>query len=192
MIINKRSEIAALSFLLCKKLIYQLEKNPNIQHFEKYLSNICINPHSERSCHLYLLEMNQYNDVYKSELHVYLRVYVTVVLTLLYFLLGLGTKAFVQHATSKMQEFMYQHQNKIDCQTNADTWVYPVLQMGSFNVNQEHDIMKTFLESCKADDQIYVSTAYFNPLENYVDIMTDQSKSEYHLLTASPQVRFTS
>lgn len=105
-------------------------------------------------------------------------------------LLGAATTQFVQCATSKLDSFLASNSvNTDDCPSDeVDTWLYPVLQIGSFNVDQEHQIMKDFFVSTSSSDKIYLSTAYFNPLNEYAQLISERSTSRYHLLTASPQV----
>ena len=87
-----------------------------------------------------------------------------------------------------MQEFMAEHCKKIETRDNVDTWLYPMLQMGSFGLNQERKTLMRLFQSTGPSDKLYMATAYFNPLEDYIKLMTSGSRSEYHLLTASPQV----
>lgn len=48
--------------------------------------------------------------------------------------------------------------------------------------------MRSLLLSDRSDDKVYMSTAYFNPSHEYIDLITRHCHGEYHLLTASPQV----
>lgn len=88
-----------------------------------------------------------------------------------------------------MEQFIAAQDSKVDCCPNPDTWIYPTLQMGSFGIDQEYQSMKSLFLSRDPEARLYISTAYFNPLQEYVDLITRQSESEYCLLTASPQVR---
>ncbi|XP_067936570.1 CDP-diacylglycerol--glycerol-3-phosphate 3-phosphatidyltransferase, mitochondrial-like [Watersipora subatra] len=98
-----------------------------------------------------------------------------------------GTKSFINHSASCMKKFMSEHTKGVDSCDAPDTWLYPILQMAPFGVEQEHSVLKRLFQSGHCRDRVYMATAYFNPLQQYIDIMADVSKSEYHLLTASPQ-----
>ena len=61
--------------------------------------------------------------------------------------------------------------------------------MGSFNIDMETNAMHQFLISTRAEDRLYLSTAYFNPSHEYIELITKKSNSEYHVLASAPEVR---
>lgn len=70
----------------------------------------------------------------------------------------------------------------------AGTWIYPLIQMGPFNINVESEAMHRLLQCTEVNDRLYISTAYFNPSTEYIDLITNQSESDYHVLASSPEV----
>ena len=60
--------------------------------------------------------------------------------------------------------------------------------MGSFNVSDDYRALAKFFSMAAEGDQVFLSTAYFNPLEEYVKRIAEQSVADYHILAASPQV----
>lgn len=60
--------------------------------------------------------------------------------------------------------------------------------MGSFHIDDDYRTFKQFLALTDTADQVFLSTAYFNPLDEYTKIITEQAKGQYHIMAASPQV----
>ena len=103
--------------------------------------------------------------------------------------LDFGVKKFCKYAQRKMEAFLQKHSYNKNCCDSPDTWIYPLIQMGSFNIDMETNAMHQFLISTRAKDRLYLSTAYFNPSHEYMELITKKSNSEYHVLASAPEVR---
>ena len=103
--------------------------------------------------------------------------------------LDFGVKKFCKYAQRKMEAFLQKHSYNKNCCDSPDTWIYPLIQMGSFNIDMETNAMHQFLISTRAKDRLYLSTAYFNPSHEYIELITKKSNSEYHVLASAPEVR---
>lgn len=96
----------------------------------------------------------------------------------------------MKFARSKIQSFLskYEKRQQTSCCDEPDTWIYPLLQMGPFDIHNDYEIFKELLVSCDPDDEIHLATAYFNPLDEYIKLITERSRCRYKILAASPQV----
>jgi len=70
---------------------------------------------------------------------------------------------------------------------NANTIVYPFLQMGPFKIKQEEEFVDKLLKHQKDDIRVCFSTGYFNFHDTYADTMLSKSKFPISILLASPQ-----
>ncbi|CAL1527046.1 unnamed protein product [Lymnaea stagnalis] len=70
---------------------------------------------------------------------------------------------------------------------STDTVVYPLVQMGSFNVTHDEQAMLGLLRSSKPQDHILLASGYFNLTEHYMSVILDQSLGKFSILMASPQ-----
>ena len=72
--------------------------------------------------------------------------------------------------------------------SHADTFVFPLLQMGLYNIKQEERVTREILSGSTEGDRLYMASGYFNLPPQYSSAIIS-SKGEYHVLAASPQVR---
>lgn len=71
-----------------------------------------------------------------------------------------------------------------------DTLVYPLLQMYTFGIRQDEQVMEKFLCMAENSSQIKLASGYFNLTNHYMNIILKSSKAIYSLLVASPKVCF--
>lgn len=69
-----------------------------------------------------------------------------------------------------------------------DTWVFPLLQMGDFNITQDEQATSTILSSAPKGSYFRLATGYFNLTENYAKILLKDCKANISLLMAHPNV----
>ncbi|CAG5050165.1 unnamed protein product [Parnassius apollo] len=69
---------------------------------------------------------------------------------------------------------------------SSDTWVFPLIQMGEFNVTQDEHATCNILESAPKGSYIRLATGYFNLTENYAKILLKYCKANISLLMAHP------
>ena len=70
----------------------------------------------------------------------------------------------------------------------VDTWLFPLVQMGPFEICDDEHVTKTLLCKAEENDRILLASGYFNLTEQYMDEILNESKAQYEILTASPQV----
>lgn len=71
-------------------------------------------------------------------------------------------------------------------ESNADTWVFPLLQMGEFKITQDEQATQRILASTPKGSYIRLATGYFNLTEEYAQTLLRNCKSKISLLMAHP------
>ena len=69
----------------------------------------------------------------------------------------------------------------------ADTWIYPLVQMGPIGITVDEEVTSKVLESADSNMECFLASGYFNLTRKYMDIVLS-SKSKFNILMASPQV----
>ncbi|XP_055953911.1 CDP-diacylglycerol--glycerol-3-phosphate 3-phosphatidyltransferase, mitochondrial-like isoform X1 [Argiope bruennichi] len=72
--------------------------------------------------------------------------------------------------------------------TQADTFVYPLLQMYTFGIRQDEQVTEKFLRLAEPNSCIKLASGYFNLTNHYMNIILKSSKAFFSLLVASPKV----
>ena len=75
-----------------------------------------------------------------------------------------------------------------DTDTDNDTLVYPLVQMGPFGISVDDFVTRQLLQTSPAGSQICLASGYFNLTDHYIAAILDSSKSNYNIVTASPEV----
>ncbi|XP_013199585.1 CDP-diacylglycerol--glycerol-3-phosphate 3-phosphatidyltransferase, mitochondrial isoform X2 [Amyelois transitella] len=68
----------------------------------------------------------------------------------------------------------------------ADTWVFPLIQMGEFNITQDEQVTTKLLSSAPPNSTFRLATGYFNLTEQYANTLLKDCKSNISLLMAHP------
>ena len=61
-------------------------------------------------------------------------------------------------------------------QEEADTWIFPSIQMGPFDVRHDSDLTERFLQSGAEGSRFKFATGYFNLTNEYKNVMLHSSK----------------
>uniref|UniRef100_A0A1I7VSY1 CDP-diacylglycerol--glycerol-3-phosphate 3-phosphatidyltransferase n=1 Tax=Loa loa TaxID=7209 RepID=A0A1I7VSY1_LOALO len=69
----------------------------------------------------------------------------------------------------------------------ADTRIYPLLQMGIVSINQEFEFLKNLLSMQNHQLSLTMSSGYFNFIDCYIDLLSNQNCLEMDIVHASPQ-----
>ncbi|CAH0750773.1 unnamed protein product [Diatraea saccharalis] len=67
-----------------------------------------------------------------------------------------------------------------------DTWLFPLLQMGEFNITQDEQATRGILGSAPKGSYIRLATGYFNLTEQYASTLLKECKANISLLMAHP------
>ncbi|XP_055332207.1 CDP-diacylglycerol--glycerol-3-phosphate 3-phosphatidyltransferase, mitochondrial-like [Paramacrobiotus metropolitanus] len=70
---------------------------------------------------------------------------------------------------------------------NADTWIYPLVQMKHFDVLKDEKATEEILSSVPEDTHIHLASGYFNLTRSYRRLILTQPQAHYSILMASPQ-----
>ena len=104
---------------------------------------------------------------------------------------GLSFKPFVKKVSDQIHQFISSQQsiNKInfECSDREDTFIFPTVQMGLYNVNQDCEITSDVLQAGANKSVFYFATGYFNLIERYMSNLIETSKTEFNILMAHPQ-----
>ena len=72
---------------------------------------------------------------------------------------------------------------------NVDTWLFPLIQMGPFRINDDEKVTKLLFTQSDVGDKILLASGYFNLTSQYINVVLNQSKASFDILTAAPEVR---
>ncbi|EZA62629.1 CDP-diacylglycerol--glycerol-3-phosphate 3-phosphatidyltransferase, mitochondrial isoform X2 [Ooceraea biroi] len=97
-------------------------------------------------------------------------------------------KIFTQEAASRIQTLF---QSEIEKRVNldkaeADTWVFPLVQMGQLNICHDSEVTLKLLQVAPAGATLKLATGYFNLTSEYSRAILGDSRATCHFLTAHP------
>lgn len=75
-------------------------------------------------------------------------------------------------------------------QSEIDTWIYPLIQMGPFGIVDDEVAMKSIFRTAEKGEEIFLASGYFNLTDHYLQVILQESQSKYNILMASPEVGF--
>ena len=70
-----------------------------------------------------------------------------------------------------------------------DTVVYPLIQMGRYNIKQDELVTEHILANTQPNEQIYLASGYFNLPKIYKDAILS-ARGKYKILASSPEVKY--
>ena len=76
---------------------------------------------------------------------------------------------------------------RTDSNANTDTIVFPLVQMGDYNIKQDEVVTRELLSDVKSNERIYLSSGYFNLPPQYMEAIL-KNEGECRILASSPQV----
>ncbi|KAI6189933.1 CDP-diacylglycerol--glycerol-3-phosphate 3-phosphatidyltransferase [Aphelenchoides bicaudatus] len=95
---------------------------------------------------------------------------------------------FCQNFRSKIESALKNLETLQSDPTKAEnTMIYPFLQMGPFQIQQEEQFLDRLLKNESSDIDVCFSTGYFNFHDTYADSMLNNSRFPISILLASPQ-----
>ncbi|KAH8278715.1 hypothetical protein KR018_007593, partial [Drosophila ironensis] len=102
-----------------------------------------------------------------------------------------GTKGqFIRLAKQRIADFLQetcQRQARArELLPQADTWVFPLLEMGQIGIHHDSVVTKRLLSSCVAGSRLKLATGYFNLTQEYMDTITHKCLAQCSILMAHP------
>ncbi|XP_050684456.1 CDP-diacylglycerol--glycerol-3-phosphate 3-phosphatidyltransferase, mitochondrial [Leptidea sinapis] len=73
-----------------------------------------------------------------------------------------------------------------DQDMEVDTWVFPLVQMGEFNITHDEESTCSILKSSPKGSYLRMATGYFNLTEKYAQTLLNKCESRVSLLMAHP------
>ncbi|XP_068631863.1 CDP-diacylglycerol--glycerol-3-phosphate 3-phosphatidyltransferase, mitochondrial [Battus philenor] len=95
----------------------------------------------------------------------------------------------VNNNISKLiEKWKIKQKNKLahSAEDATDTWVFPLVQMGEFDITQDEYATSKILASAPKGSYIHLATGYFNLTENYSNTLLKTCKANISLLMAHP------
>lgn len=71
-------------------------------------------------------------------------------------------------------------------QSNDDTWVFPLVEMGQLGVHHDSVVTTMIMETALPHSTVHLATGYFNLTQNYMSSIVEHSSAKYNLLMAHP------
>ncbi|XP_069786107.1 CDP-diacylglycerol--glycerol-3-phosphate 3-phosphatidyltransferase, mitochondrial isoform X2 [Narcine bancroftii] len=71
--------------------------------------------------------------------------------------------------------------------SQADTWIYPIIQMKPFEIRIDEQVTETLMTEAQEDSRIYLTSGYFNLTQTYMNLIL-RTSADYQILLASPEV----
>jgi hypothetical protein len=95
----------------------------------------------------------------------------------------------VEQSLSQLTAFCTTVESRPTDTSKADTWVYPLVQMGPFGVFNDEYATLQLMRDASQHDEILLASGYFNLTDHYLEVILQESLAKYRLLMASPEVR---
>ncbi|CAG4983158.1 unnamed protein product [Colias eurytheme] len=73
-----------------------------------------------------------------------------------------------------------------EIRNQSDTWIFPLIQMGEFNINQDEEATCNIMEAVPEGSHLRLATGYFNLTEKYAKTLLKDCKANISLLMAHP------
>ncbi|XP_076171608.1 phosphatidylglycerophosphate synthase 1 isoform X2 [Ptiloglossa arizonensis] len=75
---------------------------------------------------------------------------------------------------------------KMELDSNTDTWIFPLIQMGQLHVHYDSEITLKLLQTAPPGTTLRLATGYFNLTSEYSNALVKDCQGTCHLLTAHP------
>ncbi|XP_058809122.1 CDP-diacylglycerol--glycerol-3-phosphate 3-phosphatidyltransferase, mitochondrial isoform X2 [Phymastichus coffea] len=69
----------------------------------------------------------------------------------------------------------------------ADTWIFPLVQMGQLNIRHDSEITLKLLQTAPSGATLRLATGYFNLTTEYKNALVNACQADCHVLTAHPK-----
>lgn len=99
-------------------------------------------------------------------------------------------QAFATEAKTRMQKFFtetYEEQKvELEKTTDADTWIFPTLEMGQLNIHHDSLVMQKILTNVEKGSKLKMATGYFNLTQTMMDSIVSDCKADCSIIMAHP------
>jgi CDP-diacylglycerol---glycerol-3-phosphate 3-phosphatidyltransferase len=100
-------------------------------------------------------------------------------------------QTFANEAKKRIQTFFTQTFEEQRAQleeesTDADTWIFPTLEMGQLNIHHDSVVMKRILGSAEEGSKLNMATGYFNLTDTLMDTIVRDCGADCSIVMAHP------
>ncbi|KAL4239946.1 CDP-diacylglycerol--glycerol-3-phosphate 3-phosphatidyltransferase [Mactra antiquata] len=97
-------------------------------------------------------------------------------------------KKYVNEAlTTLNKSWREKQQSNVTKDSHYDTFLFPSIQMGPFEVNEDRIVVEKVLRKCEPGDRVIISTGYLNFPDFLEECIVNDSVAKFDIITASPQ-----
>ncbi|XP_004536599.1 CDP-diacylglycerol--glycerol-3-phosphate 3-phosphatidyltransferase, mitochondrial [Ceratitis capitata] len=97
---------------------------------------------------------------------------------------------FIMHAKQRITDFMQvtyvQQQKAVEEQKGADTWIFPLVEMGQIGIHHDSLVTRQLLSSSIERSRLKLATGYFNLTQEYMDTLANNCLAQCSILMAHP------
>ncbi|XP_054726594.1 CDP-diacylglycerol--glycerol-3-phosphate 3-phosphatidyltransferase, mitochondrial [Anastrepha obliqua] len=97
---------------------------------------------------------------------------------------------FITHAKQRITDFMQdiflQQQKITENKKDADTWIFPLVEMGQIGIHHDSLVTKHLLSSAIESSRFKLATGYFNLTQEYMDTLASNCLAQCSILMAHP------
>ncbi len=86
-------------------------------------------------------------------------------------------------------QWRYEANEETENWNSGDTKIYPLVQMGICDIDQEDHVIRRMFSSNSEGSTVHLASGYFNLTTEYSDLVLKRGKFKLNVLSASPQVR---
>ena len=99
-------------------------------------------------------------------------------------------QAFAAEAKKRMQGFFNQtyeeQKSQLEKTSDADTWIFPTLEMGQLNIHHDSLVIKRILMNTEKGSTLNMATGYFNLTQTLMDIIVKDCEANCNVIMAHP------
>lgn len=97
---------------------------------------------------------------------------------------------FAAEAKKRIQSFFTQtfEEQKVHLEetTDADTWIFPTLEMGQLKIHHDSVVMKRILANAGEGSSLHMATGYFNLTQSLMDTIVKECGADCSIIMAHP------
>ncbi|ETN59812.1 cdp-diacylglycerol--serine o-phosphatidyltransferase [Anopheles darlingi] len=92
-------------------------------------------------------------------------------------------RTFFRGVIAEQRNLLQQQQQQDD---GADTWIFPLIEMGQLGIHHDSLATKQLLSGCLRGSRLQLATGYFNLTETYMRTLTNDCQAQCNILMAHP------
>ncbi|EDV27697.1 CDP-diacylglycerol--glycerol-3-phosphate 3-phosphatidyltransferase, mitochondrial [Trichoplax sp. H2] len=100
-----------------------------------------------------------------------------------------SSQEFINAMRSDIHQLLHKYKDSIKNNnlSKSNTVIFPLIQMGPFEVRFDEEATQRLFGSLRKDSTLLLASGYFNLIEKYLATILTKSKGDYKILTAAPE-----